>query len=204
MPAKKIEEEVVETKPSMILESSVVVPEPVVTVSDLGTPQPQPMPIQVEGSISKSGGWGWGGVLIALVLGVTLGIGVGYMIWGNRKVDVVTNEPVKKEANVIMPTVEPTKMPEVVRSELKVRVLNGSGVSGAAAKAKSLLESLGYGEVVTGNADADTYGKSEITAVRDEVWATVKVDFASKYEVSDVAGNSDLGEYDVVIILGAN
>lgn len=68
-----------------------------------------------------------------------------------------TPEPVAK----VQPTVTPEK--EVKLSDYSVKVLNGSGVSGQAAKVKTALTAEGFTVASTGNADRTDVEKTQIT-----------------------------------------
>lgn len=168
-----------------------------------GTPEVS-IPVEVTKVEGGGGKWIWVWAGVGLLLGIAVGGGAGYMIWGNKRESVV----VGAVGRVELPAAEdktgptPTVAMEVKRSELKVKVLNGSGVKGEAAKAKALLEGLGYKDVVTGNADRDDYEQTEVTAAKDEYGRTVKADLESKYTVSLKGGTADLGEFDAVITLG--
>lgn len=204
-------EEVKEEKPKVILEA--VAEEPAATVEDLAKapegvvvspPVEVMMPIEVTKVEGGSGKWIWVWAVVGLLLGIGVGAGVGFLVWGNKKEAVVVQpagkvEPTKADVKA---TPTPTVAVEVKRSELKVQVLNGSGVKGEAAKAKSLLENLGYKDVATGNADRNDYEATEVTAAKDEYWKTVRADLGSKYEVASKSGTAQLGEFDVVVILG--
>ena len=91
---------------------------------------------------------------------------------------------------------------ESKREGLKVKVLNGGGVAGAAGKVATALEKLGYEDVRTGNADSFDYEKSEI------IYLESKKDLLSLFE-SDLKDYqigaktaTDSADFDFVFILG--
>lgn len=92
------------------------------------------------------------------------------------------------------------------RDSLKVQVLNGSGVSGAAGKAKTLLEGLGYSGVDTGNASASNFTTTEV-AVKEsakEFLDLVIKDLSKDYTATAAAKVLPTSsKYDIVITLGA-
>jgi len=186
-------------KPKVMLDA-VVEEVPAATVEQLVNVPEVTMPVEVTRVEGGSGKWTWVWAVVGLVLGIAVGGGAGYMIWGNKQETNVVPQVQKAEPTKVVPT--PTAAAEVKRSELKVKVLNGSVVGGAAGKAKGLLESLGYKDVATGNADRSNYTQTEVTAVKDAYWQTVKTDLGSKYEVASESGKAELGEFDVVVILG--
>jgi len=174
----------------------VSVPETVVSPPPAGVM----MPVEVTKVESGGGKLGWAATFLALLVGIAVGAGVGYLIWGSKKEAVVA-----KPAIVAEPTKTSTPAVEVKRSELKVKVLNGSGVKGAAGIAKDLLESLGYKNVATGNADRNDYEGTSVAvkAGKKAVWEVVKTDLGSKYTVDGEMGVLGEGEgFDAVIILG--
>jgi hypothetical protein len=91
------------------------------------------------------------------------------------------------------------------RDELKIQVLNGSGVSGAAGKAKTFLEGLGYTSVDTGNASVSDLAQTEV-AIKDtkkENLADIIKDLAKSYEAVEAAKPLvATSKYDIVITIG--
>lgn len=91
------------------------------------------------------------------------------------------------------------------RDGLKLQVLNGSGVSGAAGKAKTLLEGLGYKDVDTGNASSSNFAKTEVSVKESakEYLDLVIKDLSKEYEATAAAKVlSNTSKYDIVITLG--
>jgi hypothetical protein len=90
-------------------------------------------------------------------------------------------------------TFEPT--PTVVqldKKELDIKVLNGTGISGLAAKVKTSLEKLGYTNIETSNADSKDYEVTEVRfsskvsqEVRDEIIRELEKSFESVKAVGD-------------------
>lgn len=102
------------------------------------------------------------------------------------------------------PTATPTPLPPD-RSKVKVQVLNGAGVAGAAGKMKSLLEEKGYVVMGTGNADNYDYEETQIQAGSESIQIVelLKADLAGDYKVaSEVASLASGEEADVVVIVG--
>lgn len=113
----------------------------------------------------------------------------------------------------IVSTPEPTTTPdsdndldeELNREDIKIQVLNGSGVSGAAGKAKALLEKIGYKDVATGNASNSNFEVTEISikSTRIEYLDMLKVDLGEDYELEEESKSlSATSSYDVVITIG--
>ncbi len=105
------------------------------------------------------------------------------------------------------PTVAPTATPtpSMDKSLLHVQILNGSGTSGVAGAAKTILEEKGYTVAGTGNASAYDYEKTQIQVKAD------KVDFLAPLQ-SDLSGSYTIGTatadlksslpYDALVIIG--
>lgn len=72
---------------------------------------------------------------------------------------------VKEETPIVSSTSQPstpTPTLRINRKDLKIKVLNGSGIPGEAKEAASILEELGYKVVETANADSYDYEKTVI------------------------------------------
>lgn len=189
--------------------SNVVTPPPDVIV-DLQSEKPVNVPpaenlVSVEQKEEKGGGRGWLWLVVGILVGLVLGGGLGWWM-ANKKpaATEVTPTPAAQVEETPAPT--PEESDELVdRAILKVQVLNGSGKAGVAATAADFLAELGYENVDTGNADADTYTETEIM-VKEEFTAflgTISDDLSGQYQVASEAGElSSDSDYDVVIIIG--
>ena len=196
----EIPKEAVEAEPVVTAPEVVVEPEPVVEASIPSVSAPMTTPVISSEPVKKEGSW-WM-LLIAFILGLAVGAVTMYLIKAQRS----ALSP-QSETAVVDQTPEPTTAPvtEVKREDLKVQVLNGSGVSGAAAKAKTLLEGLGYVDVAAGNADGD-FAQTEIEIQDAKLAASemIKNDLEDEYTLADTIGVLDeASDYDVVITLGA-
>ncbi|MFZ3301911.1 MAG: LytR C-terminal domain-containing protein [Microgenomates group bacterium] len=116
-----------------------------------------------------------------------------------------TVTPVATAISEVKETPVASTTPTVKRDGLKVQVLNGSGVSGAAGKAKTLLEGLGYTSVDTGNASSSDFANTEV-AVKEsakEYLDLVIKDLSKEYEATAAAKVLPTSsKYDIVITLG--
>lgn len=77
----------------------------------------------------------------------------------------------KKNVTVVTPTAtppSPTPTPNFKREEVKIKILNGSGVRGKATEIKEILRKKGYVEILTDNADNFDYTVSEIQVKNDK------------------------------------
>jgi len=153
-------------------------------------------------------------ILVGLVVLVGLGI-IGGGIFVYQK--TLKN---KKDKEVVVPTptpfvvssettpaeeVSPSPKPKVSRADLKIKILNGTGVPGAAGKAAELLEKLGWQGIKTGNADNFDYQKTviQIKESKKEYFDLLKEDLSSKYTVEEELKTlSEDDKFDAVVIVG--
>lgn len=98
-------------------------------------------------------------------------------------------QPQKPEQVYTAPTdtPAPTKPAAPAKAAWKIEILNGSGVSGAAAKMAQKLEALGYTVVKTGNADA-TQEKTEYFLSKDFI--PFNDSFAADLEKAQIAASN--------------
>jgi len=144
----------------------------------------------------KENGWVW--MLVAFVLGAVVGTVTGYLVAKTRNTTTVVQAS---------PSPTPSPSPaatEIKRADLQIQVLNGSGVAGAAAKAKTFLEGLGYVDIAAGNADGD-FQLTEIAFKKaaGKYTDTLAKDLEAKYTLGPNVELEETSNYDVVITLGA-
>lgn len=114
-----------------------------------------------------------------------------------REVKSVSPSPV-----ITLPPPTPTKA--IAKKDLKIKVLNGSGVRGKAGEVKDMLKEMGYDDIVVGNADSFDYQKTEVQVkdgdkdVANIILKDLK-DYISQPKISKLEKNQAA---DVVIILG--
>jgi len=113
----------------------------------------------------------------------------------------------KKVTSTTTPTAASTSTPAPVleRSDLQVKVLNGSGVKGAAGVAEAFLEGLGYEDIETGNASLYDYEETEISIKedKDEYLDMIIEDLSDEYEVATESSVLDEdSDFDVEITIG--
>jgi hypothetical protein len=147
-------------------------------------------------------------VLIVLIVVVGLGL-IGGGIWVSQKAlsDKKAESPVTVPAEVSEPTkaVEARSTPSLERKELKVEVLNGSGVAGQASKVSQYLEGLGYQDIKTANAKRYDYVETvvQIKESKKAYLEMVKGDVGKKYALAgEIETLEEKIEFDVVIIAG--
>lgn len=113
----------------------------------------------------------------------------------------LTPTPTSKPTVTPTPTAKPT--PTVKPKGISVRVLNGSGIVGTAAKAAEFLKTLGYEILGTGNAENYNFEKTEISAKKSQTLLQLQTDLATKYEIGTTSANLTATESaDAVAIIG--
>ncbi len=194
-------------KPSVRFETVVEAPVVESPVEQLASVPETSVPDHIYVKQSKRVGGEWLWVVLAFVLGGVVGGVGGFVVWGKSQAKIVPSSSFSQEEATVAPTAEPspTISVSVKRSDLKVKVLNGSGVVGAASLAKTFLESMGYKGVSTGNADKTDVEKTSIAikVSKREFLDTLRSDLGSKYTLE--VGGDDLDSdsvYDVVVTLG--
>ncbi len=100
------------------------------------------------------------------------------------------------------PTLTPT--PAFKKEELKIKVLNGSGVRGKAAEVKEILKNAQYGEILTDNADNFDYQITEINIKKNKmsVIPLIKNDLKNYVSSPKIGQLSEKEASDIVIIIG--
>lgn len=102
--------------------------------------------------------------------------------------------------------IPPTPTPTIAidKKELKIKVLNGSGVKGKATEVKDILKERGYEEILTGNADNFDYETTEIQIKksRKNIETMIKNDLEEYIESPQITELSEDETPDIVIIFG--
>lgn len=141
---------------------------------------------------------------IALIsCAVTIG---GILIYINSKDRIKFEMPfnLTKPTPTVQSTPTATPIPPD-KTKLKVKVLNGAGVLGAAGKMKTFLEGKGYTVVGMGNAKSYDYEETVIQMdfQNGEIANLLKSELSSDFKVaSEVASLASGEEADVVVIVG--
>lgn len=140
-----------------------------------------------------------GGILAAMVVG-------GGIVLSQRAFKEQRQQLASPAAAVptFVPTASPTPTPVLARSDLTVRVLNGSGKRGAAGDLAKYLEGLGYSVSLTGNTNIQARSKLRLKSDSEVYRKILTADLESKLKP---ASGSGLPQADVVgaeIIIGAN
>lgn len=100
---------------------------------------------------------------------------------------------------------EASSAAELKREDIKIQILNGTGIAGEAKKAKDLLEDLGYEDIKIANASSYDYDEVEIS-LKEEVegyFDLLSDDLKEEYDVSGEMGELDEDDrFDAIVILG--
>lgn len=174
-----------------------------VAVEDIKTVEPE---VEAPDEYDKPN-YLWIIVPTALLVGALVGGLITYFsgIASLNSTGSETPTPVATIVSDVTATPVASVAPSLKRDGLKVQVLNGSGVAGAAGKAKTLLEGLGYKSVDTGNASSSNFVNTEV-AVKEsskEYLELVIKDLSKEYEATDAAKVLPTSsKYDIVITLG--
>ncbi len=142
--------------------------------------------------------------VIVIVAAITTGIGLVSLSGSSGKSSVVSIIP-QKPTPSLTPSSTPTPIPLPKKEDLKVQILNGGGVAGAAGKMKTILEDLGYTVEDVGNTDEYTYDETEVQA--KEGYDSLLEDLVKELEEEYTVGSSDTSltdasAYDIVVIVG--
>ncbi len=128
------------------------------------------------------------------------------LVWGaknfNKKKIKLPTQLVQKPTPTPTPTSTPTPTPFVKREEIKLKILNGSGIKGQAAKLSTYLKDKGYKDIVVGNADSFDY-KTTIIRLKDEkLKNTLLKDLKELVESPQVKIEKEDSLQDATIIIG--
>ena len=103
------------------------------------------------------------------------------------------------------PSAEPESQEKVDKKELKVNILNGTGIAKEAAFLQKILQDMGFEDIDTGNADKDIY---EATSVKfsQKIPSSLKKEILDKlgdnYKKVDESDKAASGSYDIEVITG--
>lgn len=147
-------------------------------------------------------------LLILTILGMPV-LGVYYSFLRQKPAN--ESEKTKQKAMVaVEPTTEPTASPAVEvlkKEELKIQILNGSGIEGEAAVAAQLLRDTGYQENInTDNADSYDYQETVIKIKEEKIdyLEELKQNLESEYVVLENSERLDNdNSFDVIITIGS-
>lgn len=100
------------------------------------------------------------------------------------------------------PTATPTPTIMVNKAEIKIKILNGSGVKGKASEVKEILQQAGYEEILTGNAENFDYETTEIQVKKgkESLANTLKKDLKEYVSSPKISTLDEEEAADIVLI----
>ena len=115
-----------------------------------------------------------------------------------------SNKTISISPTVIPPTATPT--PNFKKEDVKITILNGSGVKGKATEIKEILKNKGYTEIVTDNADNFDYKITEIQVKKDkkQLGDMIKNDLKDYVATPKISVLDDKEAADLVLIFAAD
>jgi len=142
--------------------------------------------------------------LIVVAVAVILLSVLGYFILEDGELVLSPEEPTPTLVEErVTPTSTPT--PKLInKDEIKIEVLNGTGIGGQAAFLQDKLEGLDYGNIEVGNANTQDNSETEVVferSVADEVKEEIIEILEELYKEVDVS-TSSLDGFDIQIIAG--
>ncbi len=132
-----------------------------------------------------------------------------FILITNFKLPATLSSLVKKPAPTSSPTPAPlptaTPTPAFTKTDLKIKVLNGSGVAGKAGDVRDILKGKGYTDVLTGNADSYDYTQSELQVKDNKQQAAAMIEqdlkaYESSFKVTTLSATNSA---DVILIVGS-
>ena len=132
--------------------------------------------------------------LVIVVVLVVLAGGAFFFIRGGN------DELAPSPTPLFSPTQEPVPTPAPInREEIKIKVLNGTGVTGEAALLRDKLKAVGYTDVDAGNAAKEDYQATEITIgssvtddIKNELIALLEDTYTSVKQTSRSPSGADV------------
>lgn len=143
--------------------------------------------------------------LLAILINVFLLLGLiflGFIYYKDKTASKESLTATTASSSITTPT--PTKAEEIIISEYKVRVLNGSGIPGEAGKVANTLEGAGFENIETADASSYDYADTEVQ-MKQEVPSTLyeKIkETLTNYNVTKADSLDEDSQFDVVVIVG--
>jgi hypothetical protein len=145
-------------------------------------------------------------LFLTFLLGLTLGAGlIGGIFYYKLKVEKVSSTPSTPTPVVTTTISEPkeTPKPEVKLSDLKVLILNGSGIKGEAGKVEELVKKTGFEKTETGNADSYNYQET-VVFLKDNLDSSIYDKISESLSGYSLKKDTleESSAYDIKIIVG--
>jgi hypothetical protein len=134
------------------------------------------------------------------------GFAVYSAFFSQKSVSISTSSEPAPTPTDATPSAIPTPS-EIKKADLKIQVLNGSGIPGKASQVAAFLVGKGYAQPDTGNADSYDYTTTELSAKKDhqDILDLLTSDLSKDYTLSEQSSVLDAdSSYDAVIVVGLN
>ncbi len=144
------------------------------------------------------------GKIIFVILAVLALVAVGaWLVFGNGGEEETASNESTPTTSITRSSPTPTQV-EVNRKDIKLQILNGTGITAAAGDLRDKLTKLGYSEFTVGNASNQDYKNAEVTFtpdVAEEVKEEITDELKDLYQDVDVKSGS-VGDFDIRIATG--
>lgn len=171
--------------------------------------QPVGFPGTVQTPQKESGkNWKW---LIVLVLFLVVIGGVTFFVFkSSRTASTLEESPTPDTSNLTnlatpQPTSTPSSSPSTIdKSQIKIQVLNGTGIAGEAGFLSDKLKALGFTNITTGNAPTQGGSDTQVTFSKttDSDIVTQITSKLNEIYTNVTTNNSALSGYDIQIVVG--
>lgn len=210
-------EEVHDTPTTMANPETPVTPPVLTTPTSTPTPEPphednwSKFPPQVDDMASGTSNKGGKGLLIFVIVLVFLAVGVvGFVVYKSNSMSKAPLVPEPTPTSGMTETIEPTATPApgiTDKSEVKIQILNGSGVVGQAGKIATALEKEDFKTPETANYDGDKQSDTTVSytaavdkSLVDEVVTVLKKTFTTV----NATVSATLTDFDIQIVTGTD
>jgi len=147
-------------------------------------------------------------LFFAFIIGLVLGAGlIGGIFYyrskvGKLAINVTTATPTPQSTTESSPT--PQSEENLDLSKYSVQILNGSGIAGEAGRVEKLLNTSGFTNTKTGNAQSYDFQETEVAIKKgdpDILFNNVEKALAS-YKITKIDALNESSSYDIVITVG--
>lgn len=151
--------------------------------------------------------WKW---LIVLILFLIVIAGVTFFVFkSSRSSSTLEESPTPVTSLTNLATPEPTATPGASpsttdKSQVKIQILNGTGVAGQAGLLSDDLKSLGYTNITTGNASEQNMTDTQVT-FSSTLGSDIVTEITTKLKgvfTNVITNNASLSNFDVQITTG--
>ncbi len=173
------------------------------TNNPVSFPGPTPIP-----SNSPKKNWKW---LVILILFLLVIGGVTFFVFKSSRSTSTSESPTPDSSsnltNIATPQSSPTSTPSttVDKTQIKIQVLNGTGIPGEASYLSGQLNTLGYTNVTTGNAPTQNATDTQVT-YSSTVTQDVSTEITNKLKdiyTNVTTNNASVSGADIQIITGS-